>query len=161
MLVNPRFISFLMPIVAGGVLLWYKKRTFFEKEEKEGNGGERGGGEPGGGGGVKEEGGGGGDKKRPEMEAGTEKDEDNNNLVVNNNNDDDNDDADTHQFSVADKKLSFLRKQVIYEPIYEYKRLTMESSHMGNADWKNENRFSSRRLSITSANSSVLLSTIT
>lgn len=48
MMVNPRFLSFLMPIVAAsGFLLWYKKRNFFEKEEKEGNdsGGGGGGGE--------------------------------------------------------------------------------------------------------------------
>lgn len=44
MMVNPRFLSFLMPIVAGGVLLWYKKRNFLEKEEKEGNDSGEGGG---------------------------------------------------------------------------------------------------------------------
>jgi len=46
MMVNPRFLSFLMPILAGGVLLWYKRRNLTGKEEKEGNdsSGESGGG---------------------------------------------------------------------------------------------------------------------
>ena len=60
MMVNPRFLSFLMPIVAGGFLLWYKKRNYLEREEKEGNdSGEGDGG-----------GGGGGDKEKSDMNEG-------------------------------------------------------------------------------------------